>query len=70
VKNGGLFIPTNSNYRLGDEAFMLLNLMGEDEKAMSASPPNVSPTPSSASLIPSRLSGVSRVTAHLPLTMK
>src|SRR5688572_17938888 len=32
VKNGGLFIPTNSNYRLGDEVFMLLNLMGEDEK--------------------------------------
>ena len=26
VKNGGLFIPTNSNYRLGDEVFMLLNL--------------------------------------------
>src|SRR5262245_2726067 len=32
VKNGGLFIPTNSSYRLGDEVFMLLNLMGEDEK--------------------------------------
>src|SRR5215213_5303264 len=32
IKNGGLFIPTNSNYRLGDEVFMLLNLMGEDEK--------------------------------------
>src|SRR5438270_13551049 len=32
VKNGGLFIPTNSNYRLGDEVFMLLNLMREDEK--------------------------------------
>ena len=32
VKNGGLFIPTNSNYRLGDEVFMLLNLMGEDGK--------------------------------------
>src|ERR1051325_130502 len=32
VKNGGLFIPTNSNSRLGDEVFMLLNLMGEDEK--------------------------------------
>jgi len=32
VKNGGLFIPTNSNYRLGDEVFMLLNVMGEEEK--------------------------------------
>ncbi len=32
VKNGGLFIPTSSNYRLGDEVFMLLNMMGEDEK--------------------------------------
>ena len=27
VTNGGLFIPTNSNYRIGDEVFMLLNLM-------------------------------------------
>ena len=32
VINGGLFIPTNSSYRLGDEVFMLLNLMGEEEK--------------------------------------
>ena len=32
VRNGGLFIPTNSNYRLGDEVFMLLNLMDEPEK--------------------------------------
>ena len=32
VRNGGLFVPTNSNYRLGDEVFMLLNLMGEEEK--------------------------------------
>jgi len=32
IINGGLFIPTNSSYRLGDEVFMLLNLMGEDEK--------------------------------------
>ena len=32
VQNGGLFIPTNSSYQLGDEVFMLLSLMGEDEK--------------------------------------
>lgn len=32
VRNGGLFIPTSSNYRLGDEVFMLLNLLGEEEK--------------------------------------
>ena len=32
VKNGGLFIPTNTVYRLGDDVFMLLSLMGEDEK--------------------------------------
>jgi type IV pilus assembly protein PilZ len=32
VKNGGLFIPTNSNYRLGDEVFMLLNLKGAQGK--------------------------------------
>lgn len=32
VKFGGLFIPTNKNYKLGDEVFMLLNLMDEPEK--------------------------------------
>jgi type IV pilus assembly protein PilZ len=32
LKNGGLFIPTNSPYRLGDDVFMLLSLMGEEEK--------------------------------------
>ncbi|WP_053213492.1 PilZ domain-containing protein [Pseudomonas sp. Q12-87] len=32
IRNGGLFIPTNKNYRLGDEVFMLLSLMDEPEK--------------------------------------
>ena len=32
VRNGGLFIPTDGGYSLGDEVFMLLNLMGEEEK--------------------------------------
>ncbi|GMR08554.1 MAG: PilZ domain-containing protein [Gammaproteobacteria bacterium] len=32
VKNGGLFIPTNKAYKLGDEVFMLLMLMEETEK--------------------------------------
>lgn len=32
IKHGGMFIPTNKNYRLGDEVFMLLNLMEEPEK--------------------------------------
>lgn len=32
VKNGGLFIPTNKPYQLGDEVFMLLTLMDEPEK--------------------------------------
>ena len=32
VENGGLFIPTSSSYQLGDEVFMLLNLMGEEGK--------------------------------------
>lgn len=32
VNNGGLFIPTNKTYALGDEVFMLLNLMDEPEK--------------------------------------
>jgi len=32
LKNGGLFIPTAKSYKLGDEVFMLLNLMDEPEK--------------------------------------
>ena len=32
VKNGGLFIPTQKNYKMGDEVFLLLNLMDEPEK--------------------------------------
>ena len=32
VKNGGLFIPTNKTYAIGDEVFVLLNLMDEPEK--------------------------------------
>lgn len=32
VKNGGLFIPTSKPYKLGEEVFLLLNLMEETEK--------------------------------------
>lgn len=32
LDHGGLFIPTNRPYRIGDEVFMLLNLMDEPEK--------------------------------------
>lgn len=32
VQNGGLFIPTTKNYRLGDEVFMLLTLMDDKER--------------------------------------
>ncbi len=32
LENGGLFIPTNKHYKLGDEVFMLLSLMDEAEK--------------------------------------
>jgi type IV pilus assembly protein PilZ len=32
VKNGGLFIPTNKSYNLGDEVFMLLTLMDDSER--------------------------------------
>ncbi|MDE0930859.1 MAG: PilZ domain-containing protein [Halioglobus sp.] len=32
VDNGGLFVPTNKVYSLGDEVFMLLTLMDESEK--------------------------------------
>jgi type IV pilus assembly protein PilZ len=32
VHNGGLFIPTNKKYGLGDEVFLLLSLMDEPER--------------------------------------
>lgn len=32
IRHGGLFIPTTKDYKLGDEVFLLLNLMDESEK--------------------------------------
>lgn len=32
IKNGGLFIPTEKPYKLGDEVFMLLTLMDSEGK--------------------------------------
>ncbi|AKH69817.1 Tfp pilus assembly protein PilZ [Spongiibacter sp. IMCC21906] len=32
IKDGGLFVPTTKPYNVGDEVFMLLNLMDETEK--------------------------------------
>ena len=32
IKNGGLFVPTKKDYKLGDEVFMLITLMDEAEK--------------------------------------
>ncbi|MDQ7073692.1 MAG: PilZ domain-containing protein [Gammaproteobacteria bacterium] len=32
VKNGGLFVPTDKFYNLGDEVFMLLTLMDNKER--------------------------------------
>ena len=32
VKGGGLFIPTNKPYKMGDEVFMLLTLLDEPSK--------------------------------------
>ena len=32
VTNGGLFIPTSRKYNLGEEVFMLINLMEETER--------------------------------------
>ena len=46
VENGGLFIPTRKQYELGDEVFVLLNLMDEPERiplagtVMWITPPN------------------------------
>jgi type IV pilus assembly protein PilZ len=32
VKGGGLFIPTNKTYRLGEEVFMLLTILDDPNK--------------------------------------
>lgn len=32
IQNGGLFVPTNKQYALGDEVFILLSLIDEAEK--------------------------------------
>ena len=32
IKGGGLFIPTNKSYKLGDEVFMLLSLIEDPAK--------------------------------------
>lgn len=32
VKNGGLFIPTNKKFKLGDEVFMLLTVMDDKDR--------------------------------------
>jgi type IV pilus assembly protein PilZ len=32
VKNGGIFVPTNTAYRFGDEVFVLLSLLEETDK--------------------------------------
>ncbi|PLW82132.1 pilus assembly protein PilZ [Kineobactrum sediminis] len=32
LNHGGLFVPTNKSYSVGDEVFMLLTLMDESEK--------------------------------------
>jgi len=32
LKNGGIFIPTNKIYKLGEEVFILLSLMKEADK--------------------------------------
>lgn len=32
LRNGGLFVPTGSQYKLGDEVFILLTLMDDAEK--------------------------------------
>ncbi len=32
LEHGGLFVPTNKSYNIGDDVFMLLTLMDEPEK--------------------------------------
>jgi type IV pilus assembly protein PilZ len=39
IKDGGLFVPTDKEYKLGDEVFMVINL--EDQKQRIATPGKV-----------------------------
>lgn len=32
IKNGGLFIPADKNYKMGEELFLLLHIMDEADK--------------------------------------
>lgn len=32
VKNGGLFVPTSKEYQIGDEVFILVNMLEEQER--------------------------------------
>lgn len=32
IKGGGLFVPTNRSYQMGDEVFLLLKLLDDPEK--------------------------------------
>jgi len=32
IKNGGLFVPTKNDYSLGDELFLLVKIMDEEDK--------------------------------------
>lgn len=36
LKGGGLFIPTNRSYRMGEDVFLLVTLPGESEKVQVA----------------------------------
>ncbi len=36
IENGGLFIPTIKQYQIGDDVFMLLNLMDDSERIPAA----------------------------------
>jgi type IV pilus assembly protein PilZ len=36
LRGGGLFIPTNKTYHLGDEVFMFISLPGEDTRLPAA----------------------------------
>lgn len=42
--NGGLFVPTRKNFRLGDEVLILLSLMGDERIAIPGKVAWITPT--------------------------
>ena len=44
LKNAGLFVPTHNEYGMGDEVFLVVKLLGEEQYALAATVVWMTPT--------------------------